>query len=136
MSVFESKLIELPKVFDARGGLCFVEAKKHIPFEINRIYYLFNPAPATERGAHAHKALEQLIIAISGSFEIVLDDGYSKKTILLDKPWEGLYVPRMIWRDLKSFSSDAVCLVLASEFYDEADYFRDYNDFLKAVGAQ
>lgn len=129
----QCQLIELPKISDPRGNLTFVEAGRHIPFVIQRVYYLYDVPGGAERGGHAHKGLHQLIIAMSGSFDIHLDDGENKKTIHLNRSYNGLYVCPMIWREMDNFSSGAVCMVLASNFYDESDYYRNYNDFLKDV---
>lgn len=123
------RLIELPHIHDGRGSLSFIESSVHIPFDITRIYYLYGVPDTKVRGAHAHKNLKQLIIPISGSFDIELDDGSSKNTFHLNRPDQGLYICPMIWRDLSNFTADAVCLVLASEKYDESDYIRDYDDF-------
>ena len=122
-------LVELPHIQDGRGSLSFIESSTHVPFDIARIYYLYDVPDTKIRGAHAHKQLKQLIIPISGSFDIELDDGFSKKTFHLNRPDQGLYICPMIWRDLSNFSADAVCLVLASKKYDESDYIRDYDDF-------
>ena len=127
------KLIDLPKIADPRGNLTFIETGTHIPFDIQRVYYLYDVPGGAERGGHAHKALDQLIIAMSGSFDVVLDDGYKKKRYHLNRSYFGLYVCPMIWRELDNFSSGSVCLVLASNRYDEADYFRNYDEFLAAV---
>ena len=127
------KLIDLPKIADPRGNLTFIETGTHIPFYIQRVYYLYDVPGGAERGGHAHKALDQLIIAMSGSFDVVLDDGYKKKRYHLNRSYFGLYVCPMIWRELDNFSSGSVCLVLASNRYDEADYFRNYDEFLAAV---
>lgn len=124
------RVINLPKITDARGNLTFVEGDHHIPFDIKRAYYLYDVPCGAERGGHAHKGLHQLIIAISGAFDIVLDDGKQKKRYHLNRNYYGLYVCPMIWRELDNFSSGAVCLVLASEFYDESDYYRNYQNFL------
>lgn len=132
MGVRDCRVIDLPKISDARGSLTFVEAEQHVPFEIRRIYYLYDVPQGAERGAHAHKALHQLIIAMSGCFDVVLDDGEEKRRVHLSQPCVGLYVGPMIWRDLENFSPGAVCMVLASSRYDEADYFRDYQEFLCA----
>ena len=129
----QCQLLELPKISDPRGNLTFVEAGRHIPFAIQRVYYLYDVPGGAERGGHAHRGLHQLIIAMSGSFDIHLDDGKNKKTIHLNRSYNGLYVCPMIWREMDNFSSGAVCMVLASNFYDESDYYRDYNDFLKDV---
>jgi WxcM-like, C-terminal len=127
------KIIDLPKISDRRGNLTFIEGGRHIPFDIRRAYYLYDIVGGAERGGHAHKALQQLIIAMSGSFDIHLDDGYSKKMIHMNRSYYGLYVCPMIWREIDNFSSGAVCLALASEHYDEADYYRDYEEFIRAV---
>ena len=127
------QVFELPKITDPRGNLTFIEANRHIPFSIQRVYYLYDVPGGSERGGHAHKALSQLIIAIAGSFDIHLDDGYAKKTIHMNRSHQGLYVCPMIWREIDNFSSGAVCMVLASEYYDEADYYRDYNQFVSDV---
>lgn len=126
-------IVDLPRINDPRGNLTFVEAGRHIPFDIRRIYYLSDIPVGAERGGHAHKALHQLIIAISGSFDIHLDDGHSKKTVHMNRSYNGLYVCPMIWREIDNFSSGAVCMVLASDYYDELDYYRDYNQFISAA---
>lgn len=126
------ELLTLPKISDPRGNLTFIESHNHIPFEIRRAYYLYDVPSGSERGGHAHKALHQLIIPLAGSFDIVLDDGESKKTLTLNRPWQGLYICPMIWRELENFSSGSVCMVLASEKYDECDYYRDYQEFIHA----
>ena len=127
-------LIKLPKITDPRGNLTFIEGKQHIPFEIQRVYYLYDVPGGAERGGHAHRALHQLIIAMSGSFDVVLDDGIDKKRIHLNRSYNGLYVCPMIWRELDNFSSGSVCMVLASNLYDESDYYRDYSEYLAARG--
>jgi len=133
MLVDDCHIIKLPKISDPRGNLTFIEGNTHIPFEIKRVYYLYDVPGGAERGAHGHRELQQLIIAMSGSFDVLLDDGNSKKEFHLNNPSEGLLVCPMMWRDIINFSSGAVCLVLASEEYDESDYFRNYTDFLRAV---
>ncbi len=124
------KLINLPKISDPRGNLTFVEGRNQIPFEIQRVYYLYDVPGGAERGGHAHRGLHQLIVAISGAFDIVLDDGREKKRFHLNRSYFGLYVCPMIWREMDNFSSGAVCLVLASNLYDESDYYRNYHDFV------
>lgn len=126
------RMISLPKITDPRGNLTFIEGGNHIPFDIQRVYYLYDVPGGAERGGHAHKDLHQLIIAMSGSFDVVLDDGREKKRIHLNRSYNGLYVCPMIWRELDNFSTGAVCMVLASSKYDEDDYFRDYGDFMRA----
>jgi len=130
MSVDACKIIELPKISDARGNLSFIEGGQHIPFDIKRVYYLYDVPGGSDRGSHAHKNLHQFIVAMSGSFDVVLDDGKKQKRFHLNRSYYGLYVCPMMWRLLDNFSSGAVCMVLASECYDEADYIRDYEDFL------
>lgn len=133
MSVEQCIVLDLPKITDPRGNLTFVEGRNHIPFDIRRVYYLYDVPGGAERGGHAHKALHQLIIAMSGSFDIHLDDGMTKKTVHMNRSYHGLYVCPMIWREIDNFSSGAVCMVLASDCYDEADYYRDYQEFLKNI---
>lgn len=129
----QCKFIDLPKVSDPRGNLTFVESERHAPFPIKRIYYLYDVPGGESRAGHGHKQLQQLFIAISGSFDLHLDDGYQKKTFHMNRPYQGLYVPSMTWRDLDNFSSGSVCMVLASMHYDENDYYRNYQDFLQAA---
>lgn len=130
-SIDRCKVIELPKISDPRGNLTFVEGGNQIPFDIQRVYYLYDVPGGAERGGHAHKGLHQLIIAMSGSFDVVLDDGENKKRVHLSRSYNGLYVCPMIWRELDNFSSGSVCMVLASNKYDEQDYYRDYADFMR-----
>jgi hypothetical protein len=127
-------IVALPKISDPRGNLTFIEGGNHIPFDIKRVYYLYDVPGGAERGGHAHKGLHQLIIAMSGSFDVVLDDGVNKKRVHLSRSYSGLYVCPMIWRELDNFSSGSVCMVLASNCYDESDYYRDYAEFLAATG--
>lgn len=133
MSIENCKLITLPKIEDHRGNLTFIEANEHVPFPIKRTYYLYDVPSGSERGGHAHRELEQLIVAVAGSFDVLLDDGNQEKRITLNRPYIGLYVSTMIWRELDNFASGSVCLVLASTHYDEGDYFRDYSEFLGAL---
>lgn len=131
MSLNQCLMVDLPKIEDARGNLTFIEGSRHIPFDIRRVYYLYDVPGGSERGGHAHKELHQLIIAISGSFDIHLDDGAEKKVIRMNRSYNGLYLCPMIWREIDNFSSGAVCMVLASDYYDELDYYREYNEFIK-----
>jgi len=130
LSLLNCKTLQLPKISDRSGNLSFIESRAHAPFDIKRIYYLYDVPGGSERGGHAHRCLHQLIIAMAGSFDVHLDDGSSKKTFHLNRSYYGLYVSPMIWRTLDNFSSGAVCLVLASNFYSESDYIRDYNVYL------
>lgn len=131
MTLSHCRLVNLPKISDPRGNLTFIEGGNHVPFDIQRVYYLYDVPGGAERGGHAHKALQQLIVAMSGSFDVVLDDGHEKRRFHLNRSYVGLYVCRMIWRELDNFSSGSVCMVLASNRYDEDDYYRHYNDFLR-----
>jgi hypothetical protein len=132
MSVEECKIVELSSLQDTRGHLTYVE-NQHLPFEIKRVYYLHGIPKYEIRGEHGHIKLQQLIIPLNGSFEIILNDGFNKKSFKLDSPQKGVYICPLIWRKLFNFSSNAICLVLASEQYDESDYFRNYSDFLEYV---
>ena len=133
MPIDTCTIIELPKIAEPRGNLTFVEGNNHIPFDIKRVYYLYDVPGGAERGGHGHKALNQQIIAMSGSFDVLLDDGYEKKRFHLNRSYHGLYVCPMIWRELDNFSSGSVCMVLASNLYDEDDYYREYDSFIKDV---
>ena len=135
MSISKCKIINFPIIHDPRGNLTFIENSRHIPFDIKRIFYLYDVPGGSERAGHANKYIHQVIIAMSGSFDILLDDGYEKKKFHLNRSYYGLYICPMIWRTIDNFSSGSVCLVLASDFYSEDDYYRDYDDFLKAVRA-
>ena len=135
MMLSNCKIIELPQIADPRGNLTFVENSNHIPFDISRVYYLYDVPGGSERGGHAHKALNQLIIAMSGSFDVVLDDGSGEKRFHLNRSYYGLYVCPMIWRRLDNFSSGSVCMVLASNLFDEDDYYRDYDEYVAALTA-
>lgn len=130
MNIDNCKILELPKITDPRGNLTFIEGGDHIPFDIQRVYYLYDVPGGAERGGHAHKGLHQLIIAMSGSFDVVLDDGKNRKRVHLARSYYGLYVCPMMWRELDNFSSGSVCMVLASNKYDESDYYRDYDQFI------
>lgn len=134
-SVYDCTIIELDKHHsDRKGNLSVVQNGSTVPFDVKRVYYLYDVPGGESRGSHAHKQLNQLIVAASGSFRVTLDDGNVKRSFTLNRPYQGLYVKPGIWRDLDDFSSGAVCLVLASEVYDKEDYIRDYNEFLKFRG--
>ncbi|MTE26766.1 sugar 3,4-ketoisomerase [Winogradskyella ouciana] len=128
-TIGDSKIIEIPKVHDERGSLAVIE-KQVVPFAIKRVYYLYDVPSDSYRGGHAHKEQESVIIALSGSFEVIIDDGKSRKRIMLNKPTQGLYLPTNIWREIDNFSSGAVCLVLASTTYNEDEYIREYETFI------
>ena len=133
MTIDRCQLIDLPKIPEPRGNLTFIEGGRHVHFDIARVYYLYDVPGGAARGGHAHKALHQLMIAMSGSFDVLLDDGRSQKKVHLNRSYMCLYICPMIWRELDNFSSGAVCMVLASERYDESDYYRDHAEFIKAV---
>ena len=135
MAIDDCKLIELPKISDSKGNLTFIEGMEHIPFDIKRTYYLYDVPGGSTRGSHAHKNLHQFIVAMSGSFDVVLFDGYREKRFHLNRSYYGLYVGPLMWRTLDNFSSGSVCMVLASAPYEEADYVRDYKDFLRIVAS-
>jgi hypothetical protein len=124
------RIIELPRIEDTRGNLTFIEGDRHVPFSIGRVYYLYDVPGGAARGGHAHRKLEQFIIAASGSFDVVLDDGRGRReTISLRRSYLGIYLPSMTWREIENFSSGSVCLVLASRPYEESDYIRDFDEF-------
>jgi len=129
MNLKDVHLIELPKILDERGNLSFIEGFNNIPFKIERSYMIYDVPGGEIRGGHAYKVLNEFIIALSGSFDVVLDDGSEKRTYSLNRSYYGLYVPKMIWRTLENFSTNSLCLILASEKYDENDYLRDYEQF-------
>jgi glyoxylate utilization-related uncharacterized protein len=131
--VDDCKIVYFPKIADFRGNLSFIEENHQIPFQIKRVYYLYDVPSGASRGGHAHKALQQIIIALSGSFDVLLDDGVTKRTFFLNRPHYGLYIPPGVWRELENFSSNSVALSLVSEVYDESDYIRDYEVFKKSV---
>jgi hypothetical protein len=135
MSLTTCCLIDLPKISDPRGNLTFIEGDKHIDFPISRVFYLYDVPGGADRGGHALKECHQLLIAISGSFDVILDDGANKKRVQLNRSYYGLHIPPLIWREMDNFSSGAVCLVLASRGYAENDYYRDYQDYLSAINA-
>jgi hypothetical protein len=127
------KIVSFPKITDSRGNLSFIEENKHIPFEIKRVYFLYDVPSGAIRGGHAHRVSEQVIIALSGSFDVILDDGYCKKSFFLNRPHYGLYLSTGVWRELENFSSNSVALSIISTLFDEADYVRDYQVFKKMV---
>jgi len=132
MSIDSCRMIDLPKIADPRGNLTFVEAGRNIPFEIKRVFYLYDVPGGESRGGHAHRKCQQFIVAMSGSFDVLVDDGKKRRTFTLNRSYYGLYLPSMIWREMANFSSGSVCMVLASEFYEESDYFRQYDEFVEA----
>jgi hypothetical protein len=129
MAFSSCKKVNFPKIVDTRGNITFIEANRHIPFDIRRVYYLYDVPSGEVRGGHAHRTLQQVLISTSGSFDVIVDDGTMRKKFHLNRPNFGLYLPPMIWRELENFSSGSVCLVLASEYFDEDDYIRDYDSF-------
>ena len=131
MRKLDYEIIELPKITDPRGNLTVAEQLKNVPFDIKRVYWTYDVPGGESRGGHAHKALYQLVVAMSGSFTVTLDNGEERKTILLNQPWQGLFIKPNTWRTLDDFSSGAVCMVLASELFDEEDYIYEYSDFIQ-----
>ena len=129
----EVKMYQFPPHGDERGQLIAIEAQKDLPFEIKRVYYIYDTLPGVRRGFHAHRCLEQILLCVHGSCRIHLDNGRDTAEVLLDQPGKGLYIANDMWREMYDFSPDAVLLVLASEYYDEADYIRNYDDFLALV---
>lgn len=134
MLTLDIKLINLPKITDPRGNLTVAEGAGVVPFDIKRAYWVYDVPGGESRGGHAHKRLRQLVVALSGSFTVTLDNGYERRTVLLNHPWQGLVIETNIWRTLDDFSSGAVCLVLASDHFEEDDYIYDYDEFLKYIG--
>jgi hypothetical protein len=132
-SIFDCHVIHFPRIQNPAGNITPVENNKNIPFVVKRVYYLYDIPGGESRGAHGHKELESVIIALSGSFDVTIDDGENKKTIQLNRPYMGLNIKPGMWRDLSNFSSGSICLVLASHKYDELDYIRNYNEFLKLI---
>ena len=131
MPIDECKIIEIPKISDPRGNLTFIEGGKHLPFDIKRVFYLYDVPTGEGRGAHAHKELNQFIVCLSGSFDVSVDDGENKSLIHLNRPWKGVHIPPMIWASEINFDAGSVCLVMASDLYVESDYIRSYDEFLK-----
>ena len=132
-NVYDCSLIELPRIASPSGSLTSISGGVSLPFDIERVYYLYDIPGGETRGGHAHRQLHQLIVAASGSFDVLLDDGTNRRVVHLNRPYFGLYLTNMIWRELLNFSSGGICLVLASAHYDEADYFREYDEFQKAA---
>ncbi len=133
MSLEHCKLIDFPKITDPRGALTFIESSRHVPFDIKRVYYLYDVPGGATRAGHAHKALQQVLVAMSGSFDVVLKDGLGSRRYHLNRSYFGLLVPPMVWREIDNFSSGAVCMALASHPYEESDYYRKYEDFLESL---
>jgi hypothetical protein len=133
MSIDDCGIIELPKIADPRGNLTFIEQNQHIPFEIRRVFYLYDVPGGATRAGHALKTCHQFLIAMSGSFDVILDDGFQRERHHLNRSYYGLHIPPLIWREIDNFSSGSVCMALASMPYDESDYYRDYDAFLEAV---
>ncbi|MBK7932400.1 MAG: WxcM-like domain-containing protein [Pyrinomonadaceae bacterium] len=133
MSISDCRIIELPKIADPRGNLTFIESGRHVPFDLKRIFYLYDVPGGESRAGHALKTCYQFIIAVSGSFDVTLDDGIARQTHHLNRSYYGLLVPPLLWREIDNFSSGSVCMALASENYNEADYYREYDDFKFAM---
>ena len=131
--IADAKIIELPKFLDTRGNLSFIEELSQIPFKIERTYWIYDVPGGEARGGHAYRENEEFIVALSGSFDVILDDGKQKKTFSLNRSYYGLYVPKGLWRKMVNFSTNSLALVLSSTKYDESDYIRDYNMFLKYI---
>jgi hypothetical protein len=132
MGLDQCRLMDLPKISDPRGNLTFLESFKHLPFQIQRVFFIYDVPTGADRGAHAHRELQQALICLSGSFNVNLDDGKAQKTFHLNRPWQALYVPPMVWGWESDFDPGSVCLVLASAPFNESDYIRDHGDFLLA----
>ena len=128
------RLLDFPKIYDKRGSLTFIEGTVHVPFEIKRVYYLYDVPGGEWRAGHAHRGLQQVLIAMSGSFDVTLDDGIDRRKFSLNRSYLGLYVPALVWREIDNFSSGAVCMALASAPYDELDYVRSYGDYCALMG--
>jgi hypothetical protein len=136
MTVEDCQIIQLPKIADSRGNLTFVESGRHIPFDIRRVFYLYDVPGGESRAGHALKNCHQFLVAMSGSFDVVLDDGAERRRVHLCRSYNGVHVPPMIWRELDNFSSGSVCVAFASTFYDAEDYYRDYDEFANAIHDQ
>jgi dTDP-4-dehydrorhamnose 3,5-epimerase-like enzyme len=134
MSIYDCRIIELPKIHDPRGNLTFIEGANHIPFDIKRVFYLYDVPGGSARAGHANKFSQQFLVAMSGSFDVLVDDGREKRRFHLNRSYYGLLIPTLFWREIDNFSSGSVCMVLASEIYKENDYYRDYGEFLQVNG--
>lgn len=134
MALDQARLIDLPKIADPRGNLTFIEATRHVPFEVRRVYYVYDVPGGALRGGHAHRRDQEFIIAVSGSFRVKVTDGREERAFYLNRSYYGLYLPTMVWRELDDFSSGSVCLVLSSNHYDEGDYHRDFQVYRQAMG--
>ena len=132
MKLDKVKILDLPKILDERGNLSYLEGQNHIPFKIKRTYWIYDVPGGQMRGGHAYKSLHEVIIALSGSFDVVLNDGVEEKRFHLNRSYFGLYVPNGIWRHLDNFSTNSLCLIMASDIYDEKDYIRDFKEYQKA----
>jgi hypothetical protein len=135
MTVDDCTILQLPKIPDVRGNLTYVEGGVHVPFSIRRVYWIYD-VPGGEVGGHAYRTLQEVIIALSGSFDVLVSDGVNRRTIPMNRSYYGLYVPQMMWRQLANFSTNAVCLILASNPFDESDYIRRYDTFVAARSAE
>jgi dTDP-4-dehydrorhamnose 3,5-epimerase-like enzyme len=131
--VQQARIIQLPRIQDPRGNLTFIQAEDHVPFDIKRVYYIYDVPGGSSRGGHAHKSLQQLMIAMAGSFDVILDDSRERRTFHLNRSYYGLFIPPMLWRELDNFSSGSVCMVLASAVYEEDDYYRNYDAYRLAM---
>ena len=130
-TVDDCRLLDLPRIVRDEGSITPIEGGKHVPFEIARVYYLYDVPGGSSRGGHAHKELQQLMVSVMGSFDVVLDDGTTRRRVNLNRSYYGLYLPNLIWRELENFSSGAICVVLASQPYQESEYIREYSDFIE-----
>ena len=133
-TIDDCRVLDLPRINDPRGNLTFLEGGRHVPFDVRRVFYIYDVPTEESRGAHAHRTLQQFLICLSGSFDVAIDDGVNKGRIHLNRPWKGLLIPPMIWAAEVNFDAGSVCLVLASDVYREADYIRDYAEFLRLGG--
>ena len=133
VSVDDCKIVVLPKISDRRGNLTFVEGDRHLPFQIRRSFFIYDIPTGESRGAHAHRQQEQFLLCLSGGYVVELDDGKNRKSVKLDRPWEGLYIPPMVWASETQFNPGSIVLVFVSDVYKESDYIRDYQEYLAAV---